>query len=280
MAHPFSLLTINTWKCDGNYRQRLVLLIRGLAALQPDVIACQEVFRTENANTGRELAQALGMHYAFAPARHKPRLFEGQLTSSESGLALLSRYPIQQTDTLPLPDHPNDGDRLAQFVWLRANGASVLIVNTHLTHLRGQSELRKRQLATILAHLALTDPDQLVLLRGDFNADLRSEEIRFLLTRPMISARNAYTAGGGVLPGYTMIDRLTPAGSAPVRGRCIDFIFSLARHPARHPVIASARVVLDTPDAADNYPSDHCGVLIQTQIPTRDDRNPIPISDH
>ncbi|MCY7358638.1 MAG: hypothetical protein LH609_14505 [Rudanella sp.] len=56
MAHPFSLLTINTWKCDGQYRQRLALLKTQLGALRPDVVFCQEVFRAAGADTGRELS--------------------------------------------------------------------------------------------------------------------------------------------------------------------------------------------------------------------------------
>lgn len=261
-THPFSLLTINTWKGDGNYRQRLALLRTQLAELQPDVIAGQEVFRAESADTGRELADALGMHYAYAPARPKPRLFEGKLTDSESGLGILSRFPILETSTLPLPAHPDDTDRLAQFAWLRVNGRPVLIVNTHLTHLRGQSELRQRQLDTLLSHPALTNPAGCVFLGGDFNADAHSPEIQFLLTHPTISVRNAYQLGNGTQPGYTMPDR-----SGNRRGRCIDFIFSLTADNSLQPIITEARVVLDSPDASGNYPSDHCGVLIRAELP-------------
>lgn len=257
MAHPFSLLTINTWKCDGNYRQRMVLLRTQLGDLKPDVIACQEVFSADEADTGRELARSLGMFYSYAPARKKPRLFEGNLTDSESGLGVLSRYPILQTDTLPLPPHPDDTDRLAQLCWLRVNGTPVLVVNTHLTHLRGQSELRQQQLATLLAHPALTDPGGTVFLCGDFNAEAQSPEIQFLPNHPTVSVQNTYALGNGTPPGYTMPDR-TGKG----RSRCIDFIFSLS------PVtITEARVVLDLADADGNYPSDHCGVLITAQLP-------------
>ncbi len=272
MTRPFRLLTINTWKCDGNYRQRLALLKTQIGALTPDVVFCQEVFWTEGADTGRELANALGMHYAYAPARHKPRLFEGQLTGSESGLGLLSRYPIRQTDALALPTDNRDGDRLAQFAQLDVNGRLVLVINAHLTHLRNSSVLRQQQLDTLLAHPWLNDSYDAIFLAGDFNAEISSSEMQFLFSHPIISARNTYTAGGGLLPGHTMPSR---TADQPEQGRCIDFIFSLARHPAHHPDITSARVVLDTPDAAGNYPSDHCGLLIQTQLLTRDNRNPI-----
>jgi len=39
------IVTINTWKCDGAYRNRLRWLGDELKRLQPDVIAMQECFR-------------------------------------------------------------------------------------------------------------------------------------------------------------------------------------------------------------------------------------------
>ncbi|MCY7358639.1 MAG: hypothetical protein LH609_14510 [Rudanella sp.] len=141
----------------------------------------------------------------------------------------------------------------------------------HLTHLRNSSVLRQQQVETLLAHPWLNDSYDAIFLAGDFNAEINSSEIEFLLGLPTISARNAYIAGGGSLPGHTMPSRIA---DQPEQGRCIDFIFSLAHHPDYHPDITSARVVLETPDAAGNYPSDHCGVLIQIQLPTRDNRNP------
>jgi endonuclease/exonuclease/phosphatase family metal-dependent hydrolase len=261
MTHSLRLVTINTWKCDGNYPERLALLKTQIADLQADVIACQEVFRAgDRADTGRDLADALGLHYAFAPARYKPRHFQGQLTDSYSGLGLLSRFPILNTETVLFPPHPDDTDRLAQLVWLNVAGASVLVVNTHLTHLHGQSAMRQAQLATLLAHPALAQPHHAaVFVCGDFNAEQSSPEIQFLLNHPTISAQNTYQSGNGIAPGYTMPDR---DNHPTARDRCIDFIFSLTTDNRPHPVIAEARVVLDVADVANNYPSDHCGVLI------------------
>ena len=267
-----SLLTINTWKNDGPYRQRLACLTRELLRLQPDVICCQEVFRTvddavNQTDTGRNLADALGMQYTCAPARRKLRLFDGQLVDCESGLAVLSRYPIRHCEISTLPTDERDGDRLAQFVQLDINDSSVLIVNTHLTHLRHCSDLRQRQLDAILTHSLLANAYDAIFLAGDFNAESPSSEIQFLLTHPAPSVRNTYTAGGGLPPGYTMPGSQTAAITQPARGRCIDFIFSIAHPPAHHPVVTAARVVLDTPDAEGIYPSDHYGILIQTQLP-------------
>jgi endonuclease/exonuclease/phosphatase family metal-dependent hydrolase len=74
------IVSLNTWKCDGPYRQRLGLMAEELAALAPDVLLLQEVFATEDghADTAAFLAQALAMHVIVSPARRKHRLFEGQ----------------------------------------------------------------------------------------------------------------------------------------------------------------------------------------------------------
>ncbi|MGD9893835.1 MAG: hypothetical protein AB7U18_21335, partial [Dehalococcoidia bacterium] len=65
-AHPppttIRIVTINTGKCDGLYRVRIRWLARELARLEPDIIALQEAFITEDgsAHTPSELAARLG----------------------------------------------------------------------------------------------------------------------------------------------------------------------------------------------------------------------------
>lgn len=257
------LLTINTWKCDGQYRQRLDLLKQGLRALQPTVVACQEAFQSTEgqADTARELAQALGMKYSSVPARLKPRLFEGAVVKSYSGLALLSAYPIRQTWTSFLPTDPRDGERMAQYCLIDTPATPTLVINTHLTHLPNSSALRKLQLDTLLQHPSLANHDGPVFLCGDLNAEAHSEEIQLLHTYRPFFVRDAYVAGKGQLPGYTMRSQ-----QELTRGKRIDFIFSIASLEERLPIITDARVVLDQPGETGIYPSDHSGVMIQTDL--------------
>ena len=85
------------------------------------------------------------------------------------------------------------------------------------------------------------------------------------MNHPTISAQNAYQSGSGTAPGYTMPDRNSLL-TGRNRDRCIDFIFSLTTTNRPHPVITGARVVLTVPDATNNYPSDHFGVLITARL--------------
>jgi endonuclease/exonuclease/phosphatase family metal-dependent hydrolase len=57
------IITINTWKCDGEYRERMRSLAEGLRLLKPDIIACQECFVSEEADTLKFLAAELHMNY-------------------------------------------------------------------------------------------------------------------------------------------------------------------------------------------------------------------------
>jgi endonuclease/exonuclease/phosphatase family metal-dependent hydrolase len=272
-----TLLTINTWKCDGDYRARLSLLQNQLATLQADVVAMQEVFQAgtagTRADTARQLADALDMGCAVAPSRQKQRLFDGEWTDSASGLAVLARFPIVANQIGTLPMDERDGERLAHYVHLDLAGRSLLIINTHLSHLRGASALRQAQLTALLDPLTTNLLGQLclgetafdaVFLCGDFNAESRSPELQFLANYPRFSVQDTYRAGKGTLPGTTM-----PADGSPNpgSGKRIDFIWSLASASDRHPVVQSARVVLDQPDATGNFPSDHRGVFITIQFP-------------
>src|SRR4051812_463623 len=129
------ILTINTGKCDGPYKQRLDWLASELQSQQADVIACQEAFRDESGrlDTAGDLAQRLGMHLAWTPARFKTRECEGETLEGWSGMALLSLEPFTMVDSIALPADPRDGDRRAQVALLEVEGAPVIFANVHLT---------------------------------------------------------------------------------------------------------------------------------------------------
>lgn len=258
MSRPetFSVITLNTWKCDGAYRDRLALMARELAALAPDVVLLQEVFVAPEigADTGSHLAAALAMERAYAPAREKPRQIEGRRVNSQSGLATLSRWPIVQASVLSLAADARDGERIAQFVKIAVAGEPVLFVNLHLTHLEDANALRQEQLRQILDHLASLDPPDTVVVAGDFNAPPDSAPLRWLCERSGFAVHNRIVDSPGQAWRPTKL--LSSSGREP---RCIDYIFSLgdARWPAAEQI--SLERVLDRP-AAGLLPSDHAGV--------------------
>ena len=111
-------LTLNTWKNAGDYAARLRAMGAGLAALRPDVVLLQEVFRAdaEGADTARFLGEQLGLAVAYAPARAKMRSWHGCDVPSESGLAILVRGTVLASQRLPLPSDEAGGERIALLV--------------------------------------------------------------------------------------------------------------------------------------------------------------------
>jgi endonuclease/exonuclease/phosphatase family metal-dependent hydrolase len=112
VAHV-KITTINTWKCDGDYRARMDLLAEQLHILKPDIIACQECFYSEknNIDTLKFLADKLCMNAAFTGGRSKKRYFKGEWVDSQSGLGLLSVFPVTVINEFRLPSVPEDNDR-------------------------------------------------------------------------------------------------------------------------------------------------------------------------
>lgn len=255
------LVTINTAKEDCPYRHRLALLAAGLAELDPDIVLLQETFNSPDHrfSTTRDLAAALGLTAIEAPARCKPRRIEGEIIDASAGLGLLTRFPIVDHDRMSLPTDPRDGERIALLARIDTPCGELLIVNTHLTHLRDRAALRRHQLATIFEHPWLTGSGQPVatILGGDLNTDLRELPDLLAAVPHGWSLLDAYRAGAGPEPRVTM-----PAYWACSEDRCLDYLISVVRVDAVHPRWTDAAAVLTEPDAAGVFPSDHRGVAV------------------
>lgn len=253
-------VTLNTWKNEGDHPARLRAIAAGLAALEPDVVLLQEVFRTCDGatDTGRELAAALGLTLVYAPARRKLRAWQGRQQMSESGLAVLVRGDCVHSETLVLPTTPAGGERIALLVSARLKGQTVMIGCVHLAHLRQEAAIRREQIERILAHPHWRAPAALRLVGGDFNATLASPELAWLGEHHELT-----------------IQPLTPAGSthpnpAPAdgRGRAIDLIFAVAPRESVLPVPLDHGVALDLPHG-DVWPSDHAAAWVRVRPAVR-----------
>jgi endonuclease/exonuclease/phosphatase family metal-dependent hydrolase len=244
------LVSLNTWKCEGDYPQRVRAMAEGLVALSPDVVALQEDLRTRDGltHTARSLATALSMQMVWLPARAKPRLLNGQCTDTTSGLAVLSHQRVLEQGSVVLPDDARDGERVAQCVRLAGAHGHWWLVNLHLTDLPDRADLRRAQLETVLQNLQRVAGEQPVVLCGDFNAGPDDPEIASVLH-----------------PKGPLVDAF--GGQTKVTHRCdsdsehnLDHI--LLRTVRGQPPfsVAQARVVLDQPDAHGVWPSDHWAV--------------------
>jgi len=255
------IVSLNTWKCEGAYRQRLDLMAEGLAALAPDLLLLQEVFATDDgqADTAAFLAQALSMSLARAPARRKPRRFEGESRVSTSGLALLSRHPLLSCQSILLPSDPADGERIVQLASVSHAGHLLWLANLHLSHLPDAGILRTRQLQTCLEALEPLAGNQPYLIGGDFNAAPGSAEMTRWLQPPW-----------GLIDPFAGQPKVTHRSDA---GRALDLDRVLLSRdwPAasvRQALVAMAPWQSDASMAA----SDHAAVVLDLSL----DRLPSP----
>jgi len=246
-----SALTLNTWNCQGAYRDRLAAMAHGLAPLAPDIVLLQEVFsnRDGSDNTARFLAKELNVSYAYHPARTKTRRLAGESILCSSGLAVLSRHSIVWSERLVLPGDPRDGERIAQFTEIAIDRTRLLIVNLHLSHLEFADNLRRRQLDCIVSRMACAWDHDHIVLGGDFNAAADAALFELFADYPTLSAMRA--------PSTTPI------------GLGVDHLFAIRRRDAAPLLMSSASATLDKADEGTGVlPSDHIGVQAWVTLAT------------
>ena len=240
---PFNVVTLNTWKNDGDYPRRLPLMLGGLAAMAPDVVCLQECFAAEDGgeDTAAWLAGELGMTLHAATARGKPRRHGGREVFSTSGLAMLARATDGVCERLELVSHPADGERIGQRLDLTVKGRPLRVLNLHLTHLRGAGALRGRQLRQAL-DWALDGLEGGLVVAGDLNATADDPALAPLGLEPR----------PGTLHGARTGERIP-------RAAAIDHCLLL--RPGGWREVGLLRGC-ETPDPEGWFPSDHAAVGI------------------
>jgi endonuclease/exonuclease/phosphatase family metal-dependent hydrolase len=237
-----TLVTFNIWHNQGDWPARLPLLIAAIRAVNPDVIALQEVLEDAAAglpNQARTIADALGgyeLHFASTDAEGAPRRY---------GNAILSRLPVESLDSRKL--QPLDDYRTAIRLRVSVGGRPVDIVNTHLAWQPDAAPVRARQIADLVSMLP-RDGTPLIVM-GDFNAVQEDAGLAVLTGERFFSA----------LPRGTAVTTLNPAKNHPPR--VIDHIFAEA---ARFAPVRGA--VIGVEPTGGEYPSDHFGVAATLRL--------------
>ena len=193
------VMTLNIWSQQGPWPRRKELLAAELQTQAADVVALQEVlsftpvpapgldappppFPTQ----ADELRADLYPYSAFAPACP----VDARRTL---GNALLSRFPIVQQSTVPLPNAvgPGHEPRVLLCALLELSQGLLPVFVTHLDWQLQLSHARCQQVRFIADHIdayvaaarqlgrGLLPP----ILAGDLNAEPDSDEVRFLTGR-------------------------------------------------------------------------------------------------
>ena len=231
-------LKVLTYNIHHGENMKQVLDLQGIAnvilATNPDLVALQEVdsstSRTSQSDQLKELASITGMYTYFVKAMD----FDG----GGYGTGILSRYPIDNSITLPLPSAKGNEPRAAGIVTIKLPGDSTLrFVTTHLD--AGKQATDRIAQANALAEY-FRETATPVIMAGDFNALPASKEVTVL--------KQVFTDATSQL-GPTF-----PADSPKVK---LDYIMVFPKHRW---TITGARIIEET------VASDHRPVLCELEI--------------
>lgn len=241
-----SLVSLNTWKCEGEYPHRLDLIADEIRSQSCDFFLGQEVFDSGSISTEKMLSGKLKYASYYEKARYKEREVGGKLIPSHSGLCVWTDHALSSRHTINLPTAPLDGERISQVFSCEVKGKLIAIINTHLTHLRNESKLRLKQIKTTIDEVnRLCNPDG-ILFCGDFNANKESPEIKNLIS------------------SYGFTDAYPDCPSTHIGGKCVDHIFY---YPTHRFSVSKARTILHS-SKHEILPSDHFGIHVEINIHT------------
>jgi len=203
-----------------------------------DIIALQETdkhtLRAGGHHVARELANRLGMNFAYAPSdrpegdeptsRQWYLDFEEHIPSNDTGqtgVALLSRLPLGDVSRIDLPWRKCPWrPRLALAATIQSGNRNINVFNSHIDPHAEISEQLEQHAAILARADALTGPTILV---GDFNT---------LSRRSCIEMRNFLESRGFITPFTTG----TPTWRAGLVRLHTDWIFVRGARVKRHGV--------------------------------------------
>ena len=270
---PLRLVTFNVlhggpWSSftgdDLQLESRLALIIEGLRALDPDVVALQESPITRRrGDVAARIAQALGLVHVHAratervfPLRVLGRLIVGALGFVE-GPAILSRFPIAATEVYDLPRCQRWFDpRVALRADIQTPAGVVAVFSTHTS--RDDCQTRR------VAELAGEPNGRPAVVMGDFNTGETAPALGAFRDHGFV---DLFRVANPDAPGLTVWQRIE--APSPTVFRRVDYVFVKAGD-GREATAVSARLVLNTPGTRDDggalWPSDHYGVYAEVAL--------------
>lgn len=240
--------TFNILNLADRWPERLPLILADMAALQPDLLALQEVVYVMQQD--RLIGAAGEGRYAAV---------RGWAGRPEYGNSLLVKEPLEATDVDRL--ELTMGRSAHRSVVALPNGATLLVVVTHLHHAVDAAAERDAQAGAILEWLAEAPAADATIAMGDFNADPREPAYARMAGAGF---RSAYAEANGTEPAITWPSGLqAPAMDTDGDPDCLDYVW--VRGTVR---VVDARLAFDRPDPEDPtlFPSDHLGISAHLEI--------------
>jgi endonuclease/exonuclease/phosphatase family metal-dependent hydrolase len=250
----FTVATLNLLDHQARPAERFPLIVAGLAAEWPDLVALQEV--SAGREQGERLAAALNAAAASAGRNEAYRYVQQtNLRRHDLTVGILTRHPIHDQTWVDLQGQ----GRVAVAITTEIDGQPLAFVSTHLFWEVGPAgeQARLYQAGVLADWVAQTLSHLPTIVGGDFNA------VPDGLTYAYLAARWAslYPERHGAEPAWTCPTPLAPTPEG-WQGT-LDYLWK-APHTAPLQAL-DARLFLNQPAPHDPklYPSDHVGVLAQ-----------------
>ena len=240
--------TLNILNLADRWPERLPLILADMAALQPDLLALQEVVYPMQQD--RLIGAAGEGHYAAV---------RGWAGRPEYGNSMLVREP------LPFDSFERVDLGLARSAHrvrvVLPGGGRLVFALTHLHHLPAAHAERLAQVEQLVAWLDGAPEHEAMLVAGDFNADPAEPAYARM---GAAGFRSAYLERHGHEPSVTWPSGLqAPAMDTDGDPDCLDYLWLRGAVEVDDAVLVFNRADVEDPTL---YPSDHVGVAARVRV--------------
>jgi endonuclease/exonuclease/phosphatase family metal-dependent hydrolase len=262
------IVTLNLWGRRGAWDERRTVLIAGLRALQPDLVAFQETIVADGYDQVADLL-GTGYHVAHQAAREP----DGQ------GVSIASPWPVGEVREVDLHLTPRTADFACTTLVAEVSAPEpfgpLLFVN-HFPSWQPAFEHERTLQAEVAARVIESiagRSGQHVILAGDLDADPDATSIRFWTGRHALSGlsvcyRDAWESTHPGEPGETFTPRNPLVADRDWPFRRIDYIFvRCGDHGGPTLTIESCSRIFHGPING-VWASDHFGLTADLAIPT------------
>ncbi|WP_139342820.1 endonuclease/exonuclease/phosphatase family protein [Virgibacillus halodenitrificans] len=231
---------------DGNLDiERIATIIKEAEA---DIVGLQEVDkhfggRSNYQDQVGQLAEILGYYFSYAAnVVFTPE--EGRTENRQYGTAILSKYPLIETENVELKSFENE-QRSIQYAKVNIQGEYLHLFNTHLGLHRME---RLTQVKEISQYINSFEEPKIFM--GDFNAEPNSQEMKKLLSESRLVDRFTEERNGNTFP----------SNAPKVR---IDYI------------LTSPSLKLHSQEVLDTQATDHLPIICVINIENRQSKSSV-----
>jgi endonuclease/exonuclease/phosphatase family metal-dependent hydrolase len=241
-----TVATLNLFNRMGDWDRRAPLVIDQLEALNPDVIAFQEVDLI--LDQGMWIARQINLRLKNQPHYRIRHAASPGKRVSYHGIATLSRLECLEHEVLDLMTF----ERVAQRLLFRCDEKLFFFVNTHLHHPPEAEQERLEQAEYLLAWLDRDSRGLPLVIAGDFNSYAPEKTVALMKARFF----SAFEAVHDHEPDMTWPTPVNDFDASPAG--TLDYIYASRGFTAKE-----AGLCFDIPAAQDPnlFPSDHLGLF-------------------